>query len=74
MDTIRITTQNKEHGCSMILNLDGMFMILEQLANVMLQRLLDNKVFDLDPGLQEPHQITERQCFGSQVPLSYSGA
>lgn len=59
-DTIRITTQNKERDFSMFLNLDEVFKIMEQLADVTLRRLLDNEVFDLDPGLQEPSQITKR--------------
>ncbi|EHH55786.1 hypothetical protein EGM_05056 [Macaca fascicularis] len=33
---------------------------MEQLADVTLRRLLDNEVFDLDPDLQEPSQITKR--------------
>ncbi|XP_066863188.1 TBC1 domain family member 8 isoform X3 [Kogia breviceps] len=59
-DTIRITTQNKERDFSMFLNLDEVFRIMEQLADVTLRRLLDNEGFDLDPGLQEPSQITKR--------------
>ncbi|XP_013009777.1 TBC1 domain family member 8 isoform X3 [Cavia porcellus] len=59
-DTIRITTQNKERDFSMFLNLDEVFRIMEQLADVTLRRLLDNEVFDVDPDLQEPSQITKR--------------
>ncbi|XP_059137280.1 TBC1 domain family member 8 isoform X1 [Peromyscus eremicus] len=59
-DTIRITTQNKERDFSTFLNLDEVFKIMEQLADVTLRRLLDNEVFDLDPDLQEPSQITKR--------------
>ncbi|KAM6179767.1 TBC1 domain family member 8 isoform 2-T2 [Erethizon dorsatum] len=59
-DTIRITTQNKERDFSMFLNLDEVFRVMEQLADVTLRRLLDNEVFDLDPDLQEPSQITKR--------------
>nr|XP_045002825.1 TBC1 domain family member 8 isoform X4 [Jaculus jaculus] len=59
-DTIRITTQNKERDFSMFLNLEEVFKIMEQLADVTLRRLLDNEVFDLDPDLQEPSQITKR--------------
>lgn len=44
----------------MFLNLDEVFKIMEQLADVTLRRLLDNEGFDLDPGLQEPSQITKR--------------
>uniref|UniRef100_A0A9L0RYR2 TBC1 domain family member 8 n=1 Tax=Equus caballus TaxID=9796 RepID=A0A9L0RYR2_HORSE len=59
-DTIRITTQSKERDFSMFLNLDEVFKIMEQLADVTLRRLLDNEGFDLDPDLQEPSQITKR--------------
>ncbi|XP_074069912.1 TBC1 domain family member 8 isoform X2 [Macrotis lagotis] len=59
-DTIRITTQNKERDFSMFLNLDEVFKIMEQLADMTLRRLLDNEIFELDPDLQEPTQITKR--------------
>uniref|UniRef100_A0A8C5WXL8 TBC1 domain family member 8 n=2 Tax=Laticauda laticaudata TaxID=8630 RepID=A0A8C5WXL8_LATLA len=59
-DIIRITTQNKERDFSMFLNIDEAFRIMEQLADVTLRRLLDNEVFELDPGLQDPTQITKR--------------
>ncbi|MBZ3870880.1 TBC1 domain family member 8 [Sciurus carolinensis] len=42
-DTIRITTQNKEHDSSMFLILDAVLKIMEQLVDVMLRRLLDNE-------------------------------
>ncbi|XP_016012745.1 TBC1 domain family member 8 isoform X3 [Rousettus aegyptiacus] len=58
--TIRITTHKKERDFSMFLNLEEVFKIMEQLADVTLRRLLDNESFDLDPGLQEPSQITKR--------------
>ncbi|KAL8190118.1 UNVERIFIED_CONTAM: TBC1 domain member 8 [Gekko kuhli] len=59
-DIIRITTQTKERDFSMFLNIDEAFRIMEQLADVTLRRLLDNEVFELDPGLQDPTQITKR--------------
>ncbi|XP_038617685.1 TBC1 domain family member 8 isoform X2 [Tachyglossus aculeatus] len=59
-DTIRVTTQSKERDFSMFLNLDEVFKIMEQLADVTLRRLLDNESFELDPSLQEPTQITKR--------------
>ncbi|KAM6448467.1 TBC1 domain family member 8 isoform 5-T5 [Liasis olivaceus] len=59
-DIIRITTQNKERDFSMFLNIDEAFRIMEQLADVTLRRLLDNEIFELDPGLQDPTQITKR--------------
>uniref|UniRef100_A0A4X2JY96 TBC1 domain family member 9 n=1 Tax=Vombatus ursinus TaxID=29139 RepID=A0A4X2JY96_VOMUR len=60
-DTIRITTQNKERDFSMFLNLDEVFKVMEQLADMTLRRLLDNEIFELDPDLQEPTQITKRE-------------
>ncbi|XP_062831452.1 TBC1 domain family member 8 isoform X3 [Anolis carolinensis] len=59
-DIIRITTQSKERDFSMFLNIDEAFRIMEQLADVTLRRLLDNEIFELDPGLQDPTQITKR--------------
>ncbi|XP_045683638.1 TBC1 domain family member 8 isoform X6 [Phyllostomus hastatus] len=58
--TIRITTHSKERDFSMFLNLEEVFRIMEQLADMTLRRLLDNEGFDLDPDLQEPSQITKR--------------
>lgn len=59
-DTVRVTTQNKERDFSTFLNITEAFRIMEQLADVTLRRLLDNEVFELDPGLQDPTQITKR--------------
>ncbi|XP_054829280.1 TBC1 domain family member 8 isoform X1 [Eublepharis macularius] len=59
-DIIRISTQSKERDFSMFLNIDEAFRIMEQLADVTLRRLLDNEIFELDPGLQDPTQITKR--------------
>ncbi|XP_048348567.1 LOW QUALITY PROTEIN: TBC1 domain family member 8 [Sphaerodactylus townsendi] len=59
-DIIRITTQSKERDFSMFLNIDEAFRIMEQLADVTLRRLLDNEIFELDPGLQDPTQVTKR--------------
>ncbi|XP_077199648.1 TBC1 domain family member 8 isoform X2 [Paroedura picta] len=59
-DIIRITTQCKERDFSTFLNIDEAFRIMEQLADVTLRRLLDNEIFELDPGLQDPAQITKR--------------
>ncbi|XP_036118655.1 TBC1 domain family member 8 isoform X2 [Molossus molossus] len=58
--TIRITTHSKVRDFSMFLNLEEVFKVMEQLADVTLRRLLDNEGFDLDPDLQAPSQITKR--------------
>ncbi|XP_069492814.1 TBC1 domain family member 8 isoform X2 [Ambystoma mexicanum] len=59
-DIIRITARGKEREFSMFLNIDEVFQVIEQLADVTLRRLLDNEVFELDPTLQDPSQITKR--------------
>ncbi|XP_029460660.1 TBC1 domain family member 8 isoform X2 [Rhinatrema bivittatum] len=59
-DIIRITTRSKERDFSMFLDIDEVFKIMEQLADVTVRRLLDNEIFELDPALQEPTQITKR--------------
>uniref|UniRef100_A0A8C9KUR2 TBC1 domain family member 8 n=1 Tax=Serinus canaria TaxID=9135 RepID=A0A8C9KUR2_SERCA len=59
-DTVRVTTANKERDFSTFLNISEAFRIMEQLADVTLRRLLDNEIFELDPGLQDPTQITKR--------------
>uniref|UniRef100_A0A8V5GT68 Uncharacterized protein n=1 Tax=Melopsittacus undulatus TaxID=13146 RepID=A0A8V5GT68_MELUD len=59
-DTVRVTTPNKERDFSTFLNITEAFRIMEQLADVTLRRLLDNEIFELDPGLQDPTQITKR--------------
>ncbi|KAJ7425298.1 hypothetical protein WISP_24241 [Willisornis vidua] len=59
-DTVRVTTANKERDFSTFLNITEAFRIMEQLADVTLRRLLDNEIFELDPGLQDPTQITKR--------------
>uniref|UniRef100_A0A4X2JTC5 TBC1 domain family member 8 n=1 Tax=Vombatus ursinus TaxID=29139 RepID=A0A4X2JTC5_VOMUR len=74
-DTIRITTQNKERDFSMFLNLDEVFKVMEQLADMTLRRLLDNEIFELDPDLQEPTQITKREVSkGSGIGIALWGS
>ncbi|KAE8625442.1 hypothetical protein XENTR_v10006276 [Xenopus tropicalis] len=59
-DIIIVTTHEKEREFSMFLDINEVFRIMEQLADVAVRRLLDNEVFELDPNLQEPTQITKR--------------
>ncbi|KAF4799957.1 TBC1 domain family member 8 [Turdus rufiventris] len=66
-DTVRVTTANKERDFSTFLNITEAFRIMEQLADVTLRRLLDNEIFELDPGLQDPTQITKRIVFETGV-------
>ncbi|XP_047379240.1 uncharacterized protein LOC124963542 [Sciurus carolinensis] len=79
-DTIRMTTQNKERDSSMFLILDAVLKIMEQLVDVMLQRLLDNEVWsqmcksqarsprDLNTKkLVEEHHTDNHQCAQTQA-------
>ncbi|KAM4795434.1 LOW QUALITY PROTEIN: TBC1 domain family member 8 [Rhinophrynus dorsalis] len=59
-DIIIVTTSDKEREFSMFLDISEVFRIMEQLADMSVRRLLDNEVFELDPSLQEPTQITKR--------------
>lgn len=59
-ETIRVTTRSKERDFFMFLNIDEAFLIMEQLADVTIRRLLDNEAFEVDPALQDPTQITKR--------------
>ncbi|XP_041438296.1 TBC1 domain family member 8 isoform X2 [Xenopus laevis] len=59
-DIIIVTTHEKEREFSMFLDINEVFRIMEQLADVAVRRLLDNEVFELDPNLQEPTHITKR--------------
>ncbi|XP_075056336.1 TBC1 domain family member 8 isoform X2 [Mixophyes fleayi] len=59
-DIIMVHTHGKEREFSMFLDINEVFQIMEQLADVTIRRLLDNEVFDLDPNLQQPTQITKR--------------
>ncbi|KAM8975263.1 TBC1 domain family member 8 [Pelodytes ibericus] len=59
-DIIIITTRGKEREFSTFLDINEVFKIMEQLADVTIKRLLDNELFELDTNLQEPTQITKR--------------
>uniref|UniRef100_A0A8C5MDQ0 TBC1 domain family member 8 n=1 Tax=Leptobrachium leishanense TaxID=445787 RepID=A0A8C5MDQ0_9ANUR len=59
-DIIRVTTCGKEREFSMFLDINEVFRVIEQLADVTVRRLLDNELFELDTNLQEPTQITKR--------------
>ncbi|KAM9320021.1 TBC1 domain family member 8 [Gastrophryne carolinensis] len=59
-DIIVVHTQGKEREFSMFLDINEVFQIMEQLADVTVRRLLDNELFELDPNLKQPTQITKR--------------
>ncbi|XP_053311081.1 TBC1 domain family member 8 isoform X2 [Spea bombifrons] len=59
-DIIIVSTRDKEREFSMFLDINEVFRIMEQLADVSVRRLLDNEMFELDANLQEPTQITRR--------------
>ncbi|XP_063809519.1 TBC1 domain family member 8 isoform X2 [Pseudophryne corroboree] len=59
-DIILVHTRGKEREFSMFLDINEVFRIMEQLADVTIRRLLDNEVFDLDPNLQQSTHITKR--------------
>ncbi|XP_018409644.1 PREDICTED: TBC1 domain family member 8 isoform X1 [Nanorana parkeri] len=59
-DIIVVHARGKEREFSMFLEINEVFQIMEQLADVTVRRLLDNEVFELDPNLQQSTQITKR--------------
>ncbi|XP_068124360.1 TBC1 domain family member 8 isoform X2 [Hyperolius riggenbachi] len=59
-DIIVVRARGKEREFSMFLDINEVFRIMEQLADVTVRRLLDNEIFDLDPTVQQSTQITKR--------------
>ncbi|MEQ2178103.1 TBC1 domain member 9, partial [Goodea atripinnis] len=50
-DVIKVSTRANEHVFSVFLNINETFKLAEQLANIAMRRLLDNKGFELDRSL-----------------------
>uniref|UniRef100_A0A3Q2FFE6 TBC1 domain family member 9 n=2 Tax=Cyprinodon variegatus TaxID=28743 RepID=A0A3Q2FFE6_CYPVA len=50
-DVIKVSTRTNEHVFSVFLNINETFKLAEQLANIAMRRLLDNKGFELDRSL-----------------------
>uniref|UniRef100_A0A8C5G6K1 TBC1 domain family member 9 n=1 Tax=Gouania willdenowi TaxID=441366 RepID=A0A8C5G6K1_GOUWI len=50
-DAIKVSTRNKEHVFSVFLNINETFKLAEQLANIAMRQLLDNKGFEEDRSL-----------------------
>ncbi|XP_023189699.1 TBC1 domain family member 9 [Xiphophorus maculatus] len=50
-DVIKVSTRSNEHLFSVFLNINETFKLAEQLANIAMRRLLDNKGFELDRSL-----------------------
>ncbi|KAG8587011.1 hypothetical protein GDO81_005541 [Engystomops pustulosus] len=59
-DIIMVYTCGKEREFSMFLDINEVFRIMEQLADVTIRRHLDNEAFELDQNLKQPTQITKR--------------
>ncbi|KAM4583680.1 TBC1 domain family member 9 isoform 2-T2 [Odontesthes bonariensis] len=50
-DVIKVSTRNSEHVFSVFLNINETFKLAEQLANIAMRQLLDNKGFEQDRSL-----------------------
>uniref|UniRef100_A0A3P8X003 TBC1 domain family member 9 n=1 Tax=Cynoglossus semilaevis TaxID=244447 RepID=A0A3P8X003_CYNSE len=50
-DVIKVSTRTNEHVFSVFLNINETFMLAEQLANIAMRQLLDNKGFEQDCSL-----------------------
>ncbi|KAM9804640.1 TBC1 domain family member 8 [Neosynchiropus ocellatus] len=59
-EAIRVSTRQRQREFSMFLNLDEVFRVIGQLADIALRRLLDSEGLELDRVLQQPTRITKR--------------
>lgn len=50
-DMVRVSTRSSEHVFSVFLNINETFKLMEQLANIAMRQLLDNKGFEQDRSL-----------------------
>lgn len=50
-DMVRVSTRCNEHVFSVFLNINETFKLMEQLANIAMRQLLDNKGFEQDRSL-----------------------
>lgn len=50
-DVIKVNTRTNEHVFSVFLNINETFKLAEQLANIAMRQLLDNKGFEQDRSL-----------------------
>lgn len=50
-DMLRVSTRCSEHVFSVFLNINETFKLMEQLANIAMRQLLDNKGFEQDRSL-----------------------
>ncbi len=50
-DMVRVSTRCSEHVFSVFLNINETFKLMEQLANIAMRQLLDNKGFEQDRSL-----------------------
>ncbi|CAJ0919880.1 unnamed protein product [Ranitomeya imitator] len=72
VDIIMVYTRGKEREFSMFLDINEVFRIMEQLADVTVRRLLDNEVFELDQNLQQPTQISKSAVLCTPPVLAVS--
>uniref|UniRef100_A0A665UQI6 TBC1 domain family member 9 n=1 Tax=Echeneis naucrates TaxID=173247 RepID=A0A665UQI6_ECHNA len=56
-DVIKVSTRTNEHVFSVFLNINETFKLAEQLANIAMRQLLDNKGFEQDRSLPKPIQM-----------------
>ncbi|KAM6970593.1 TBC1 domain family member 8 [Aplochiton taeniatus] len=59
-DMVRVSTRQRQRHFSMFLNLEEVFGVMGQLADIALRRLLDSGGLELDQVLQKPARITKR--------------
>uniref|UniRef100_A0A7N8WTY5 TBC1 domain family member 8 n=1 Tax=Mastacembelus armatus TaxID=205130 RepID=A0A7N8WTY5_9TELE len=59
-EAIRVSTRLRQREFSMFLNLEEAFLVIGQLADISVRRLLDSEGLELDRVLQQPTRITKR--------------
>lgn len=76
-DMVRVSTRCSEHVFSVFLNINETFKLMEQLANIAMRQLLDNKGFEQDRSLpklkrKSPKKVSalKRSVLVPQAPQS----
>ncbi|XP_072542784.1 TBC1 domain family member 8 [Salminus brasiliensis] len=59
-DVIRVRTRQRQRDFSMFLNVDEVMIVMSQLADLALRRLLDSGGLEVDQSLQQATNITKR--------------
>ncbi len=60
-DMVRVSTRCSEHVFSVFLNINETFKLMEQLANIAMRQLLDNKGFEQDRSLPKLKKKTPKK-------------